>query len=133
AAEILEGHRLEGDPVRETLVREGLHDPVGPDLVEAAEEVELLLATVEAALAPFAHEVGEAVAAAGPGVPVVDAGGQLVGADPSGVEVGIGVRPEDLLRVRSEVAGDADGGDLRVRLDGRGREVLGHRSAPDVV
>src|SRR5215218_1736021 len=66
--EVLEPKRLQGDALGHALPGEGLHDPLGRDLVEAASEAELL---------PVAL-VDESPAAAVTGVPVVDPGRDAV-------------------------------------------------------
>ena len=115
-AEVLEAERLQRDSVRVALPGEGLHDPVRPDLVEAAVEAEL-------------HPVpgGDvAPAAAGAGVPAVEGGRHPVRADPPSEQLRVGVRPEQLRRGGREVPGDADDRDRRIGLDRRGRHRVVH-------
>src|SRR5690349_9091386 len=87
-AEVLEGERLERDALGRALEGEGLHEPVLADLVEGAVEA-VLLALVD---------VGEAPAATGACVPVVDPGVDLVGTDPLHEQLGVGVRLDELRR-----------------------------------
>src|SRR5919112_2380180 len=86
-AEVLERQGLQRDALRHALPGEGLHDAVRADLVEAPVEA-VLLALVD---------VQEAPAAAGARVPVVDGGAHRVRAHPLPVDLGIGVRAEQLL------------------------------------
>ena len=58
-----------------------------------------------------------APAAAGPGVPVVDARAETVRSHPADEQLRVGVRPEQLLGGPGEVAGDVDDRHGRVGLD----------------
>jgi hypothetical protein len=118
-AEVLERQGLQGHAVRLALPGEGLDDAIRPDLVEATVKAVLLQRI------PLAPVVDEAPAPAGAGVPVLDAGADVGRADPAGVDLGIGVRPEQLGGRGLEIPGHADQGNLRVGLDPGGGQVLG--------
>ena len=121
-AEVLEPQRLERHVVGLTVEREGLHDAVVADLVEAAVEAEL-------------HAVASrdvAPATARRGVPVEDLGVHPVRPDPAGEQLGIGVGPHQLRRRGVEVAGHADDRQGGIGLD---RDLVavargGHDAAP---
>src|SRR5947207_7587503 len=97
-AEVLELQRLESDAVGLTVEREGLHDAVLADLVEATVEA-VLLAVAPGDVAP---------ATAGGGVPVEDLGLHPVRTAPAGEQIGLGVGWHQLCGGGVEVTGDAD-------------------------
>src|SRR4051794_4688369 len=106
-AEVLEPHRLQCHTVRVALVGERLHDAVRPDLVKAA---------AERVFFPVARG-HKPPTAAGARVPLLDARLQGARADPLREQLGIGVRPEQLLGRARELTGDADDRHVRVGLD----------------
>src|SRR5436305_5388674 len=97
-AEVLELQRLESDAVGLTVEREGLHDAVLADLVEATVEA-VLLAVAPGDVTP---------ASTGDGVPIQDRGFHPVRTDPAGEELRIRVGPHQLHWGGIEVARDAD-------------------------
>src|SRR6266568_5748150 len=117
--EVLEPQRLQGHTVGIALVGERLNDAVRPDLVEAATERVFL---------PVAGG-HEPPAAAGARVPLLDACLQGARADPLREQLGIGVRPQQLLGRTRELAGHANDRHVRVSLD-RGFGDGAHAALP---
>ena len=122
-AEVLEDQRLEGHALGHALPGEGLHDPVRADGVEAAPEGGLELRPAGRGVAPRPSVAG---------VPVLDLGADVVGADPAGEQLGVGVGPEQLRRGGREVAVDVDHRDLLVGLDPGLGARGGHDACPSV-
>src|SRR5262245_3824592 len=125
-AEVLEGHRLQGDAVGHALPGEGLDKAVGADGVEAAAE----------RLGVVAGAVGESPGATLAGVPFLDLDAAVGRAHPLLHDLRVGVGPEELLRAAGEVAPDVDHRDRRVRLDGglvvAGVGRCGHDAVPSI-
>src|SRR5699024_7563499 len=88
-AEIFDAQGLQGNRLGPAVEGEGLDDALLGDLVEAA---------VEGVLLALRADVDEGPRAAGAGVPVLDAGGELLRPDPLRVELRVGVGTQDLRR-----------------------------------